>query len=208
MALIHKAQISPGKLDLLAAWLPTRPWYDGPAAPALTRVAAGRFDDPAGQVGVETMVVRAGDGPALHVPLTYRGAPLDGAEAWLVGTTEHTVLGTRWVYDATGDPVYVAELVRTIREGGHEAAEEFEVDGERVPRESDLKLTGSGARCPDAGAIVEVRDGDPTVITTGTVTLSINRVPLIAVDPADDGVLKACWSGQETPVVLAHLRVR
>jgi len=35
------------------------------------------------------------------VPLTYRGAPLDGAEDALVGTTEHGVLGRRWVYDGT-----------------------------------------------------------------------------------------------------------
>ena len=40
----------------------------------------------------------------LFVPLTYRGAPLAGGEADLVGTTEHSALGTRWVYDAWRRP--------------------------------------------------------------------------------------------------------
>ena len=46
---------------------------------------------------------------------------LDGEDAYLVGTTDHSVLGKRWVYDATGDPVYVAELIRVIHEGDNEA---------------------------------------------------------------------------------------
>src|SRR5688500_7529300 len=123
MALLHKAQIIPGKAELLARWLPTRSWYSGPAV-APERVAAARFDDPAGEVGIETMILRVVDGPLLHVPLTYRGAPLAGAEPWLVGTTEHSVLGTRWVYDAPGDPVYAAQLAEVIRAAGQEAVEE------------------------------------------------------------------------------------
>ncbi|MEV6305919.1 hypothetical protein AB0M02_41355 [Actinoplanes sp. NPDC051861] len=183
MAILHKAQITPSKLELLRAWLPAQPWYDGPAEPELTRVAAARFDDPDGEVGIETMLVRAGEGPALHVPLTYRAAPLEGGEAFLVGTTQHSVLGERWVYDATGDPVYLAETARVIREGDHQAIEEVE----GVPREPDLKLAGSG------------------VDETGPVEVQVNRIPTIAVDPADEGVLTGCWTGQETPVVLVHL---
>ncbi|MBG0561026.1 CG0192-related protein [Actinoplanes aureus] len=208
MALLHKATITPTKLELLAGWLPTRSWYDGPAQPELTRLAAARFDDPDGEVGVEILLIRAGDGPTWQVPLTYRGAPLAGAEQHLVGTFEHSVLGKRWVYDATGDPVYVAELTRVIREGGHEAPEEVESGGERVSREPDLKLSGSGAEAPPAGEITGHRDGDPAVVVAGDVELVVNRVPLVAVDPADAGVLTGCWPGQETPVALAHLRVR
>ncbi|WP_229075539.1 hypothetical protein [Actinoplanes sp. DH11] len=202
MALIHKATITPTKLELLAAWLPTRSWFDGPAEPTLTRVAAGRFDDPAGEVGVEVLLVRAGEGPALHVPLTYRGAPLPGGDDFLIGFMEHSALGRRWVYDATGDPVYLAQVVDVIRSAGHEAAEEFE-DGE--VRDTDLKLTGSGAASEPAGPVTAHADGDPTVVTAGAVTLTVHRLPLIAVDPSDDGVLTACWPGQEAPVVLVHL---
>lgn len=163
MAILHKATIVPGKLELLAAWLPGRSWYDG-AAGEPERVAAARFDDPAGAVGIETLIVRVGVGPLLHVPLTYRDAPLAGADEWLVGTTEHSVLGTRWVYDAEGDPVYRAVVEETIRSGGHEAAEEFEVDGVLVGREPAMCLRGSTAG-PD-----EV-SGDLTVLRTiGPVT--------------------------------------
>lgn len=201
MAIIHRATITPTKLELLAAWLPGRSWFAGSSE--LVRVAAGRFDDPAGEVGIETMLVRSGDGPALHVPLTYRGAPLAGADEHLIGTLDHSALGKRWVYDATGDPVYLAALVETIRSGGHEAAEEFE-DG--AVRQADLKLAGSGAAdVRPAGPVLAHEDGDPTVIRTRTATLTVNRVPLIPVDPSDDGVLTACWPGQETPVVLVHL---
>src|SRR5687767_1046232 len=115
MALLHRAEIRPTKLELLAAWLPGRSWYEGPAPGDVTRVSAYRFDDPAGDVGIETLLVRAGDGLLLQVPLTYRGAPLDGHDRWLVGTMEHSVLGRCWVYDGCGDPVYAAVLAEIIR---------------------------------------------------------------------------------------------
>lgn len=94
MALLHRAELYPSKLELLAVWLPTRPWYRGPADPAPQRVAACRFDDPAGAVGIETMLVRAGES-VYHTPLTYRDAPLAGDADSLLGTAEHTVLGRR-----------------------------------------------------------------------------------------------------------------
>ncbi|MFC7533773.1 hypothetical protein [Actinoplanes sp. GCM10030250] len=189
MAILHKAQITPSKLELLSSWLPRQPWYDGPAEPVLARVAAARFDDPEGEVGIETLLVRAGDGPVLHVPLTYRGAPLAGAEEFLVGTTQHSVLGERWVYDGTGDPAYLAEAARVIRKSGHQAAEQVDTGGELVSRDPDLTLSGSGS--PGSA---------------GPISVQVNRIPTIAVDPADEGVLTGCWSGQETPVVLVHLR--
>src|SRR5262249_42680466 len=98
MAILHRADLRPTKLELLAGRLPGPSSYPGPSTPGLSGVASYRFDDPAGEVGVETMLVRSGDGPILQAPLTYRSAPLDGAEAWLLGTCEHSVLGRRWVY--------------------------------------------------------------------------------------------------------------
>src|SRR5258707_2866843 len=50
-----------------------------------------------------------------HVPLTYRASPLEEGEDALVGTTEHGVLGRRWVYDGTRDPVLVTQLVALIQ---------------------------------------------------------------------------------------------
>ena len=97
MALIHKATLNPTKLQLLTSWLPRQTWVTGEAD--LVQVGAYRFDDPAGVVGIETLLLQACDGLVFHVPFTYRGAPLVGAEEFLIGTTEHSVLGTRWVYD-------------------------------------------------------------------------------------------------------------
>src|SRR5215207_4007148 len=121
MALLHaNADIVPTKLELLADWLPAQPWFVGDASD-LHHVGAYRFDDPDGEVGIETHLLRAGDGPLLQVPLTYRAAPLEGAESHLLGTMEHSVLGTRWIYHATGDPAYRAVLATTILTGGTQA---------------------------------------------------------------------------------------
>ncbi|MFE2722189.1 1,4-alpha-glucan branching protein [Kitasatospora sp. NPDC059327] len=118
MAVIHQTALKPSKLELLTAWLPTRPWYGGgPGGPELVKSGGFRLDDPRGEVGIEFMVVTDTSGPdpiAYLVPLSYRGAPLDGAEHALVGTMEHGVLGRRWAYDGYQDPVVVAQLLALI----------------------------------------------------------------------------------------------
>ncbi|WP_274917843.1 maltokinase N-terminal cap-like domain-containing protein [Streptomyces sp. WZ-12] len=119
MAVIHETTLKPTKLELLTAWLPDQPWYAGSAqAPELARAGGFRLDDPQGEVGIEFVVVTDRSGGlarAYLVPFTYRGAPLDGAEAGLVGTMEHGVLGRRWVYDGTHDPVLVAQLLAFVQ---------------------------------------------------------------------------------------------
>jgi Maltokinase N-terminal cap domain len=113
MAVVHKTTLVPTKLELLAGWLPGQPWYVGGDAPELARVGGFRLDDPDGEVGIEFMAVGAGD-VTYHVPMTYRAAPLDGSEDALIGTAEHGVLGTRWIYDGVHDPVLVAQLVALL----------------------------------------------------------------------------------------------
>jgi hypothetical protein len=206
MALLHRADLTPTKLELLAGWLPGRPWFAGPPEGEVVRVAAYRFDDPAGAVGLETMLVCAGDGPVLQVPLTYRGAPLDGAGEWLIGTTEHSVLGRRWVYDACGDPVYTATLARVIHTGGTQAEEFFEVDGRRETRPPGMVVSGSGtgdAPVPAAGTVHRVVDQDPTVIVTEDVELTVLR-RLGTTDRVSGPVLTGTWSDQPLPLPLAY----
>jgi hypothetical protein len=87
----------------------------------LSPVGYFRFEDPAGEVGVETHLVT--DGALLYqIPMTYRGMPVEdgalGATEPLIATAEHSVLGTRWVYDGVADPVWVGELLRLIRTNG------------------------------------------------------------------------------------------
>lgn len=119
-AIVHHATLKPTKLELLAGWLPNQSWFVGKAED-LTKVASYRFVDPDGEVGIETILVSS-QGVTYQVPLTYRAEPLDEARASLVGTLEHSVLGTRYVYDAVGDPVYLVELMRVIHEGDTQAA--------------------------------------------------------------------------------------
>lgn len=114
MAFIHHTTMTPTKLELLASWLPSRPWYANDAGmPRLTKAGGFRLDDPDGEVGLEFMAATddSGDQPVTyHVPLSYRGAPLAGGEGALIGTSEHGVLGKRWVYDGSRDPVLVAQM--------------------------------------------------------------------------------------------------
>jgi hypothetical protein len=119
MAVIHHTTLVPTKTELLSDWLPTRPWYVPTGnAPVLERAGGFRLDDPAGAVGLEFMVVSDTSGDRVrhyHVPMAYRDAPFPGAEDALIGTTEHGVLGRRWVYDGTRDPVLVEQLVALLR---------------------------------------------------------------------------------------------
>jgi len=114
MAVVYETTLVPSKLELLTTWLPGQPWYrGGERPPVLVKSGGFRIDDPQGAVGIEIMAVtdESGSSPVTYlVPLAYRGAPVAGAEAALLGTTEHGVLGRRWVYDGTRDPVVVAQL--------------------------------------------------------------------------------------------------
>ncbi|AXH94569.1 hypothetical protein ACFWDZ_02000 [Micromonospora aurantiaca] len=217
MALLHRAELRPSKLELLAGWLPGRQWFAGEAGAPVTRVAAYRFDDPAGEVGIETLLVRAGDGPVLQVPLTYRGAPLAGADGHLVGVIEHSVLGRRWAYDACGDPVYPPLLAAAVLADAGQAEEYFEVDGKREVRPVSMTLTGSRTGRPvptgpvSAGAVSAAPvpdgpvDGGVTVVRVGDVELAVVRRPVPA-DVPEAGGLAGAWPGQDEPVLLAYAR--
>lgn len=210
MALLHHAELTPSKIELVQGWAPSQPWFEGDASVEPTNVAAFRFDDPDGQVGVETLLVRAGDGPVMQVPLTYRDAPLAGADEWLIGTMKHSVLGKRWVYDAVGDPVYLLTVASTIVTGGHEAEMFFEVDGERVPRDPTAVVVGSGMAgvpapsLPSVGDVSVRLEGVVTVVETASLTIAVARVPDARPQHPDSvtgtagtaGTLTGTWPGQ------------
>ncbi|GAA2985703.1 CG0192-related protein [Streptosporangium longisporum] len=209
MALIHRATLRPTKLELLATWLPGRDWYGGPAG-EVERVAGFRFDDPAGEVGIETLLVRVGDGPVHQVPLTYRAAPLAGGERWLLGTVEHSVLGRRWIHDATGDPVYAAALASAILANTGQAEEFVQVDGRLEPRGLSMGIAGDatgGTRAPAVGTIHRVDEGDPALIVTDTVELAVLR-RLDGGTALTGSVLTGTWPGQAAPAPLASAAPR
>ncbi|GAA4237151.1 hypothetical protein GCM10022254_48470 [Actinomadura meridiana] len=202
MAVIHDTTLTPGKLDLLAAWLPSRPWYAGaPDGPELGRAGGFRLDDPDGEVGMEFMVVvdTSGGSPvAYHVPLSYRGAPLDGADDALVGTTEHGVLGRRWVYDGTRDPVLVGQFLALLQ-GRAEAQHQTESD---TPAPS-VTSHFTGAEISDMVALTAAEDArhgtDITVETApgGPLTIGVTRV-LRETQPGEvAGHLTAGWRSRD-----------
>src|SRR5690606_24404419 len=104
-----------------------------------------RYEDPAGEVGIETWILRDDSGaqPVVYqVPLTYRGSPVPGLEHALVAQAEHSELGPRWVYDGCHDPVGARALIKTIL-------------AEREVRSGGAEGTGAarGHRAHGAGAV-------------------------------------------------------
>jgi hypothetical protein len=142
MAIFHRATITPGKADLIAEWAPTRPW--GPsAADPVDVIGSYRFDDPDSRVGMETHLVTAG-GALLQVPLTYRDEPLDGAEDALITEMQHSVLGTRWVYDGLRDPQFVIMLAAVAMTGQGEALGLAVYAGRWYIAPSNVRIQGGG----------------------------------------------------------------
>jgi hypothetical protein len=177
MGIVHRATLSPSKQQLVEAWLPSRSWADGHRIAG--KLAEYRFDDPAGEVGVETILWRTDDGAVLQTPLTYRAAPLAGAEQHLIGTSDHSVLGQRWVYDGCGDPVWAATLVAAVATGARQAPMFFEEDGERVDIPARMEVRGSGrdATAPSVGQVDGVSDeGSVTTVRAGATDIRLARV--------------------------------
>lgn len=176
MAVIEQATLRPSKAEALAAWLPDQAWSGVVARAPLQVVGQFRFDDPAGEVGVEVLLARTEDGRVLQAPLTYRDAPLPGADAFLVTEMDHSVLGRRWVYDAVGDPVHADVLRRAIVTGGHEAELELANDAGRRPKDAWAHGSGSEPDSPDVTSVHATTTGAVTSIATDHGTIVIARV--------------------------------
>lgn len=195
MALIYNTVLRPSKLEMLAAWLPGRAWFTGDAT-QLEPLGAYRFDDPDGEVGIEGHILSAGGDEIYHVPLTYRGAPFDGSDAHLLGTVEHGVLGTRWFFDAEGDPVYRSVLAHTIVTGGREAAE-YETDDPAIaptPKPIHTHVWGVGSAGSTLGRS-HPEDGELEIVRTLTTTPA----------RSSDWALRGTWPGASGPAAFAYL---
>jgi hypothetical protein len=195
VAIVHEATLVPSKLEAMRAWLPSQSWFAGDASD-LEVVGQFRFVDPDGEVGLQTMLVTS-QGALYQVPLSYRGDPLEGAESALICTMDHSVLGKRWVYDSLSDPVYAAELLRTIVEADTGAA--------TSSGSAQTPVKGSGADGVDPAP--GERHGDD-LIAYGSYTVHVPRHPDDAEPIGALGVLTAdlTLDGDDVTVVLAELR--
>ena len=204
MALVYpNATLEPSKRELMDGWLPSRSWYDGAARKP---VGSFRFDDPAGEVGMEGFLLGAEGVPTLFVPLTYRGAELEGAEEHLVGTTQHSELGTRWVYDGCADPVFLGELVRAILTGGAGVDQDYDLGNGPESRPTNAQVRGSGAAGADVPAVDAVGchdEGPLTIVDAGPLELVVVRV--LGSEIAAAQTLVVTWKGG-TDVAIAGVR--
>jgi hypothetical protein len=205
MALFHVATITPTKDQLIADWVPRQAWGPGDDTP-LEVIGSYRFDDPNGKVGMETFLACAGD-LLLHVPLTYRDAPLEGADDALITTMEHSALGTRWVYDGLRDPTFVVMMAAGAMTGQGEALG-MVVHNERwYIAPAKIRIQGGGwsmERVPVDGFTLDREDEASVTLTNDRFALTVFRRPNAG--PRPPIALTATWLGQSDPVVLAEVR--
>jgi hypothetical protein len=207
MALFHVATIKPTKGELIAEWAPTQPWGP-PADVPIDVIGSYRFDDPDGRVGMETHLVTAGDA-VLHVPLTYRDEPLDGADDGFIVQMDHSVLGTRWVYDGLRDPRFVLMLAAVAMTGQGEALGMALHEGRWYVAPSKVRIQGggwTGKRVPVDRFEIEHDDASSVTLGNEQFEMTVFHRPVSAPRPAMG--LTATWDGLPHPVVLAEVRER
>lgn len=215
--------LDPPLREFLTDWLGAQRWYTGKGrAPQLTRIGGLRWQDPDGSVGIDTHLLRDDSGPApviYHVPLTYRAEPLDSLHTALIARTEHSELGTRYIYDAPADPVYVQALLGTLHEGGTVTSDTGAAGGSAtghvaiadwptpVLRRSAV-LTGEQS---NTSIIVELDGADPVIVKIFRV-IQAGDNPDVAVQtalaeagstyvPAPIGHLRGTWPGPDGQLV-------
>ena len=207
MAIFHRATIRPTKPEVIAEWAPTRSWAPSAADP-IDMIGSYRFDDPEGRVGMETHLVTAG-GALLQVPLTYRDEPLDGAEDALITEMQHSVLGTRWVYDGLRDPRFVIMLAGVAMTGQGEALGMAVYEGRWYIAPSNVRIQGGGwtqDRVPVDGFELDSDEATASVLHNDRFELTLFRRPVPGPRPAVG--LTATWDAQADAVVLAEVRER
>jgi len=204
MAIFHRATIRPTKEELISAWAPFQPWGPNQGEP-IDWIGSYRFDDPDGRVGMETFLFVVG-GNLFQVPLTYRDAPLDGADAALITEMTHSVLGDRWVYDGLRDPLFVVMLAAVTMTGQGEALGMAVYDGRWYIAPTSVRIHGGGwtqDRVPVDGFVLASDDAAGSVLRSDRFELSVFRRPRPG--PVGAMQLTATWPGQDEPVVLAKV---
>lgn len=182
MAIIYDAVLNPTKEHLLNDWVRRQPWFASTGADQIKHMGAYRFDDPDGEVGMETHILKDVLGNLYQVPLTYRPEPVEELQHALITEMEHSILGRRWIYDASHDPVYLRTLARVLR-GEQDQADEFmekEEPGAEIEKtfivEVEKSPAGSKLSGDDLGFLANCIDHTPNP-TPGGVPGLIGHFP-------------------------------
>jgi hypothetical protein len=207
MAIFHRATITPTKEELIAAWIPHQSW--GPSADEpINAIGSYRFDDPEARVGMETFLVTAGE-TLFQVALTYRDEPLDDGEAALITQMEHSVLGTRWVYDGLCDPRFVVMLAGVSMTGQGEALGMVMYEGRWYIAPTNVRIHGGGwtqERAPVDGFELASDGLDASVLRSDRYELLFYRRPNHGPRPLIG--LTATWDTEGEHVVLTQVSAR
>jgi hypothetical protein len=208
MGRFHRATLTPTKAEVIGDWAPTQPWGPASGAP-IDVIGSFRFDDPDGRVGMETHLVTAGE-VLFQVPLTYRDEPLAAASDHLIAEMDHSELGTRFVYDGLGDPLFVTMLAAVTLTGQGEALGIVTLKDRAYVAPSAVRIQGGGWTpkvAPVDGFEPAAGDDDEgrAVLANDRFELSVFRRP--EPGPRPPIGLTASWNGHD-PVVLASARER
>jgi hypothetical protein len=204
MAIFHRATITPTKGELIATWAPTRPW--GPSASdEIDLIGSYRFDDPDGRVGMETFLATVG-GTLFQIPLTYRDEPLEDSGTAFITEMQHSVLGTRWVYDGLLDPRFVLMLAGVAMTGQGEALGMVVYEGRWHVAPSNVRIHGGGwtqERVPVDGFQLVSDGAGATILRNDRFEMTFYRRPVRGPRPPIG--LTATWDTEGGPVVLAEV---
>jgi hypothetical protein len=144
-----------------------------------------------------------------QIPLTYRDEPLEGAEDAFITQMEHSVLGTRWVYDGLRDPRFVTMLAAVALTGQGESLGMVQVDGRWFIAPSNVRLHGGGwtqDRVPVDGFELASDEETASVLRNDRFELTVFRRPDLGPRPRIG--LTASWAGLGGEVVLADVKER
>jgi hypothetical protein len=122
---------------------------------------------------------------------------------------EHSVLGTRWVYDGLRDARFVIMLAAVAMTGQGEALGMALYDERWYIAPTNVRIQGGGwtlERVPVDGFELDSDDGGPTLLHNDRLQLTVFRRPVAAPRPAIG--LTATWDDQMDGVVLAEVRER
>ncbi len=148
------------------------------------------------------------EGTLLHVPLTYRDEPVDGADDALITEMQHSELGTRWVYDGLRDERYITMLAAAAMTGQGEAVGMAMHDGRWHVAPASVRIQGGGWSQQRVAIDNFERVSDDVsavVFANDRFKLTCFRRPVPGARPAMG--LAATWEGQTDPVILAKVQV-